>query len=142
MTERYTRIRSRADIQTDRQTVIMSATKKQAVGAALDSPNKMEIMKRDLLGLTGIIAQDELGQRKFKKCKKCNRPTLGHEKPGYGEKRCQEKDVVSDKECERIFKDLYAARGGQFRKRMEETQVDRLYHCQHCDVDLFLEGKT
>ena len=95
----------------------------------------IETQKKDMLGLNQIMAQDDVGQRKYRKCQKCNRPTFGHAKPGYGPNKCVEVTVATDEQCHQIFKDLYAAKEGQFEREIENTRVNNLVHCEVCSLD-------
>ena len=105
------------------------------------SPMKLDIMKRDLLGLQDILHEDEIGTKTYRKCAKCNRPTLGHARPGPGKNKCPEVEVVADDEAKEIFRGLYGAReAGKIKEAMEITQIFKLVHCEFCGVDFHYES--
>ena len=94
-----------------------------------------EILKQDLLGLNQIMEQNDVGQRNYRKCQKCNRPTFGHSKPGYGHKRCLELTVATNEQSKEIFGNFYKMDEGRFAKEIDTTRVQDLFHCEVCRVD-------
>ena len=49
---------------------------------------KLQDVQKDLMSPTKHLELDEKGRKRFKKCKTCNRPILGHDDDGYGMKEC------------------------------------------------------
>ena len=94
----------------------------------------VEILRQNLLGLNQVMEQDDT-TRSYRKCHKCNRPTFGHSKPGYGHKKCLEDKVIDNAESMKIWEGLYGKDNGLFAKQIDGTKVHKLFNCGICLLD-------
>ena len=76
---------------------------------------------------------DENGRTKFKQCKKCNRPTLGHDDDGYGKNVCNYTDKVDDEVASTIYEEIKSRRN--MRNIIEKITIDEMRPCEECSIE-------
>ena len=69
----------------------------------------------------------------FRRCKKCNRPTLGHGKPGYGELKCTFETKVDENEATRMYEEIKSKK--LLKDIIEKVKIDGLKQCGECKIE-------